>query len=203
MKTKLFLIAVAGCLGLEAVAYGSVTLAVNPASGALVGPAASRLGWGFTLSSTVDFAVVSSSNFCLGNSGVNSLCIAPTIGAYTDYIATNYTIAGPVPESPSVTEAFNSVTGTGLGSFEINAGSVTGADNNGQIVLTYDLYSVDPNAPNFNPVTDLLSAGNFLTAPASVTVAAPVMQSIPEPRYLWIMGAVGLLGFRRRLGARG
>ncbi len=156
------------------------------------------MGWGFTLSSTAEFAVVSSSNFCLGNSGVSSLCIAPTIGAYTDYVATNYTIAGPTPESPSITEAFNSVTGTGLGSFEINAGSVIGADNNGQIVLTYDLYSVDPNGPNFNPVADLLSAGNFLTAPASVTVTAPVIQGIPEPGYLWIVGAVGLWSFRRR-----
>ncbi len=131
---------------------------------------------------------------------MSSLCTAPTIGSYSDFIATNYTIAGPAPESPAVTEAFDVVSGMGVGSFKISAMAVVGAVNTGQIVATYDLYSADPNAANFNPGADLISAGNFLTAPASVTVEAGIT-TVPEPSYSWVMAGlmVGWLAWRRRI----
>jgi hypothetical protein len=199
MKTKMVLLGMMGCLGLATAVQSAVTLTLNPGSGAVSGFAASTVGWGFTLDSAADFAVISSSNFCLGNSGVSSLCIAPTIGTYTDFIATNYTIAGPVPESPAVTEAFDAVSGIGIGSFKISATAALGAVNMGQIVVTYDLYSVDPNAANFNPAADLISAGNFLRAPASVTVEARI-SGVPEPSYPWAMAGliVVWLACRRR-----
>jgi len=200
MKTKTVLMAMMGCLSLATAVHGAVTLTLNPGSGAVSGLAGSTVGWGFTLDSAADFAVISSSNFCLGNSGVSSLCKAPTIGTYSDFIATNYTIAGPAPESPSVTEAFDAVSGMGVGSFKISATAALGAVNTGQIVATYDLYSVDPNAANFNPGADLISAGNFLTAPASVTVEGQ-MRSVPEPSYSWVIAglAVVLFGWRKRV----
>ncbi len=40
----------------------------------------------------------------------------------------------------------------GVGNFTINAGAATGSADNGQIVLTYDLYSVDPLSPVFDPI---------------------------------------------------
>jgi hypothetical protein len=195
---RIVLSAVAGCLSLATAVHGSVTLTLNPATGVISGSAGSTIGWGFALSNPADFAVISSSNFCLGTTGVSSLCIAPTIGTYTDFIAGNFTIAGLVPESPVVTEAFDSATSSGLGSFSISATAVDGATDTGQIVATYDLYSVDPNASNFNPIADLISAGNFLTAPAEVTVT-----SMPEPSYLWLILGLGLFWFgRRALSAR-
>jgi hypothetical protein len=161
MKTKMVLMAMMGCLGLTTAVDGAVTLTLIPGSGGVSGLAGSTVGWGFTLDSASDFAVISSSNFCLGNSGVSSLCIAPTIGTYSDFIATNYTIAGPAPESPAVTEAFDTVSGMGVGSFRISATAVVGAVNAGQIVATYDLYSVDPNAANFNPRGGFDFGGEF------------------------------------------
>lgn len=179
---KLVFILVAGCLGLAALCQASVILTLDPTSGLISGAAGNTVGWGFTLSSPADFAVITSSNFCLGASGVTNTCLAPTLGVFSDYIASNFTIAGPSPESPMVTQLFQSSTSTGLGSFAISVAAPTGATDMGQIVATYDLYSVDPLASNFDPIADLLSAGNYLTDPASITVGSPIIIT-QEPSY--------------------
>jgi hypothetical protein len=205
MNTKHLLNALLISVGLAATAHATAVLTLNPASGDVSGKAGDTLGWGFALSSPADFAVVSSSNFCLGASGTTSLCIAPTLGVFTDFIATNFTIAGPAPESPTVTEPFDAATSSGVGQFIINADAAIGDTNVGQLVVTYDLYDVDPLSAAFNPTTDLISAGNFLTATAAVTVSNPVNVS-PEPSYGLFIGIfVGslLLWFRRRGVCRG
>jgi hypothetical protein len=99
-----------------------------------------------------------------------------------------FLVAGPAPESNSVTQAFDNLTATDLESFLINMGSSGTVD--GSSVLTYDLYNVDPNAPNFNPTTDTVSLGNELTAGASVTAET---QSVPEPGSL-LLEICGLAG---------
>jgi hypothetical protein len=179
-------------LGIAAAAQAA-SLTLSPASGALSGAAGSTVGWGFTLSNPTDFAVVTSSNFCLGSSGITTLCIAPNTGTYSDEIANNFTIAGPSPESPVVTQAFNSAASMGVGSFTINAGAVIGTVVNGQIVLTYDLYSVDPLSPIFDPIADLISTGSFLSDPATVTVTGA-----PEPSSWLLVAAGGVLILCRR-----
>ncbi len=180
-------------LGIAAAAQAA-SLTLTPASGSLSGAAGSTVGWGFTLSNPSDFAVVTSSNFCLGSSGVTTLCIAPTTGIYSDDIANNFTIVGQSPESPVLSQAFNQASGIGVGSFTIKAGAVVGSVDNGQIVLTYDLYSVDPLSPVFDPIADLISTGSFLSDPATVTVTGA-----PEPS-AWLLVAAGgsLLFYVRR-----
>jgi hypothetical protein len=69
---------------------------------------------------------------------------------------------------------------TGVGSFVINGSASVGATDTGQIVVTYDRYSIDPNAASFDPIADLIATGNFLTAPASVAASVA-----PEPSYSW------------------
>jgi len=178
-----------------AAASQAATLTLSPASGSLSGTAGSTVGWGFTLSNSTDFAVITSSNFCLGGSGVTTACIAPASGTYSDDIANNFTIAGPSPESPVVTQAFNQASGIGIGSLTINAVAAVGAVDNGQIVLTYDLYSVDPLSTVFDPIADLVSTGMFLTDPASVTVTS----GAPEPAaWLLVVAGGSLLFYVRR-----
>jgi hypothetical protein len=70
----------------------------------------------------------------------------------------------------------------GVGSFLINPGA-TGRVA-GDLVLSYDLYSVDPGASNFDPIADLISNGNFIEAPASVTVGSSTTSPVPEPATL-------------------
>jgi hypothetical protein len=95
-----------------------------------------------------------------------------------------------------VSQVFNLYAGTGIGSFTINAGEPVGATDVGQLVVTYDLYSVDPNSSTFDPTVDLVSAGNFLEAPASVLVAP----GAPEPSSGTLMAFLGgaLVLFARR-----
>ncbi len=180
------------CLVLASLSHAAVTLTLNPLGGAISGPAGSTVGWGFTLSNPSDFAVITSSNFCLGSSGISNQCAASTLGAYTDYIASNFTIAGPQPESSVVTEAFSAAGMKGVGSFAISANAPANTMSIGQLVATYDLYSLDPLAPNFDPIADLISNGNFLAASASITVN-PSTTLTPEPSCAALFVLGGLL----------
>jgi hypothetical protein len=170
----------------------SPTLTLDPTNGALTGPPGSTVGWGFTLTNLgSDFLVSTGSDFCVGV--ITSPC-SNSFGTYTDFAGPQFFVVGPPPESSSFTQSFNNTLQLGMGSFLINLGS-TGTVN-GFIVLTYDLFSVDPNSPDFNPIADTVSNGNFLTAPASVTVGT----AVPEPGSLLLVasGAVVALFMKKR-----
>jgi hypothetical protein len=179
-----------GCLTSPVITQASVILTLDPPAGSIGGLQGDTVGWGFTLSSSTDFTVVTSSNFCVGASGITNACQASAIGSYSDYIAMNFTIAGPAPEGPVITQAFSASAETGVGAFTVDGSVIKGQMDSGQIVLTYDLYSVDPLAPNFDPTVDLIATGNYLSAPASITVGLVS----PEPCYslpIWLL-ACGL-----------
>jgi hypothetical protein len=180
----LFTIALAGASRADTMP----TLSVIPED--VVGPAGSTVGWGFTLTNLgADFAVITGSDFCVG---VPTSPCSNSLGTYTDFIGAQFVVIGPSPESSSLTQSFNDNLQTGLGSFLINSGgSGTLA---GELLVSYDLFSVDPNALNFDPTTDTLSVGNFLTSAASVTVGTGTV-STPEPATLSLLlgGLVGSL----------
>jgi hypothetical protein len=167
-----------------------ISLTLDPVGGALTGPAGSTVGWGFTLANSgPDFAVISGSDFCVGP--ITSPC-STSFGTYTDFIGQQFIVVG----SSSVTEAFDNNTQTGLGSFFINpasTGTVTGL-----AVVFYDLFSVDPNSPDFNPDLDTISNGNLLSADASVTVGSSAT-STPEPGSLLLLAAGVLALFLTKL----
>jgi hypothetical protein len=157
-----------------------ISLTLDPVSGALTGAAGSTVGWGFTLTNSgTDFAVSSGSDFCVGP--IASPC-GTSFGTYTDFIGQQFLVLGSSP----VTEAFDNTLQNGLGSFFINPAS-TGTVS-GLAVVFYDLYSVDPNSPDFNPDLDTISNGNILTANASVTVGSSTV-STPEPGSLLLLAA--------------
>jgi hypothetical protein len=167
------------------------TLTLDPTNGAITGTAGSTVGWGFTLTNLgPDFAVVTGSDFCVGP--ITSPC-SNSLGTYTDFIGQQFFVLGPSPENPMVSQSFDLMALTGIGSLAINPLAQPGDSAIGQIVLSYDLFSLSPNNPNFDPILDTLSDGNFLKAPASVTVATTTVQ-IPEPGSLSLL-ACGLFGF--------
>ncbi|HWY44495.1 MAG TPA: PEP-CTERM sorting domain-containing protein [Candidatus Sulfotelmatobacter sp.] len=172
-------------------------LTLIPSDGAITGAAGTTVGWGFTLMNLgSNWLVVTGSDFCVAV--ITSPC-SNSLGTYTDFIGQQFFAVGPSPESGSITQAFDNSTQTGMGSFFINpaaTGSVFG-----EIALTYDLFSVDPNSTDFNPDLDTVSVGNYLTAPASVTVGTSTTVPTPEPRTLLLIlaGIATLLAARRFL----
>src|SRR5579862_7441590 len=124
---------------------------------------------------------------------------ASALGAFTDFTGApffNFFVVGPgvYADGTTVTQAFNSTLGTGVGSFRIANTAVRGQSTLGNIELTYDLFSVSPNDPSFDPGADLVATDQILIAPASVDV--------PEPASLLLLGSglALLVGFclRRR-----
>ena len=178
-------------------ADGTPTFTLNPASGAISGAAGSTIGWGFTLTNTTDFLVVSSSDFCVGV--ITSPC-TNSLGSYTDFIGPQFQVVGPSPESTSFVESSNLLAQTGVGSFTISAGALPGASVSGEIVVTYDLFSIDPNAPSFDPTLDTISTGDMLTADASVSVAGQA--ALPEPGTVSLLICGLVLAGVRKAGAR-
>lgn len=163
-------------MGTCAYADSAPTLTLDPASGAVTGPAGTTVGWGFTLTAgSSDFAVITGSDFCVGV--VTSPC-SNTFGTYTDFAGEQFLVVGSGPGESPITEAFDDAMMTGMGSFAINPGS-TGTLS-GFIAVTYDLFSVDPNSPSFDPTVDTVSTGNYLETDASVTVGNST-NSMPEP----------------------
>ncbi len=163
-------------------------LTLAPAGGAITGTAGSTVGWGFTLTNPgTDFAVITGSDFCVGT--ITSPCSNP-LGSYTDFIGQQFFVLGPSPESSSMSQSLDLLALTGVGSFFINPLALPGDSATGQLVLSYDLFSLSPNDANFDPTIDTLSNGNFLITPASVTVTTPAVPT-PEPSS-WLLLASGL-----------
>ena len=180
-------------------AQAAPVLTLSPASGSIQAIRGSVIGWGFTISNPdANFLVVTSAAFCkttvVAGFTVCDQFPDPALGIFTDYIAQfNFIVAGPAPESPIVSQAFNQNLLTGIGSFAIAPAAPYGTFS-GQILLTYDLYSRSPNDPLFDPGGDLLppgSNGNALTANAAVS-------AIPEPATILLVAAGGILLLRRR-----
>ena len=131
----------------------------------------------------------------------NYVTVTP-IGTFTDFASGfNFIVVGPSPESPVVAQSFDLLLQTGIGAYLIDPGTPVGALSTGVVRLTYDLYTVSPNDPSFDPAKDLVSSGNFLDANASVQVQAQAADT-PEPSTCLLLGC-GLLAVaavrRRRL----
>jgi len=204
MANTFFYGLLAGGLILASAGRADTTLMLDPANGAISGAPGTTVGWGFTFTNDTNYAVITGSQFCDSTSSpLPDICLAltPNLGSYTDFAGAQFLVVGPSPESPTVSQAFDNSAATGIGSFAIDP-SASGTTS-GIIVLTYDLYSVNPNDPAFDPSAEI-AGGNYLTAAASVTVA-PVAP-VPEPALLPLMGAgllVMVLLLRRRRGWKG
>jgi hypothetical protein len=180
-KWCLSLLIALGVIGAP-LAFGAsiLTLTTNPISGAIAGAPGQTIGWGFTLANSSDnFALISSADFCGGI--ISSPCSTP-LGAFTDFIAQfNFTLINP---HSSLSNIFNPITHTGIGSYAINASAIPGSSFLGQIVLTYDTFT-DATLNN------QIGFDDRVTAAASVSAAAV---QTPEPSSI-SMVSIALLGF--------
>jgi hypothetical protein len=175
----------------------SPIFSLGPLDGALSGSAGSVVGWGFTITDTTDFLVVSETDFCVSATQASDLPCASqvqSLGTYTDFSASDFVVVGPAPYSTTVTQDFDPGGPAGFGSFAINGNAVAGTVLSGGIAVIYDLFDGDPANGGAQ-----IGGDNFIALPASVTVV-PSVQT-PEPGTMAPLGlaAVGLMLLRRRL----
>ena len=85
---------------------------------------------------------------------------------------------------------------TALGRYDIDMSAVPGALSTGTIEVSYDLFSVNPSDPSFDPDLSFLRS-NQLAAGASILVES---SEVPEPSHFALVGVVlaGLGLWRRR-----
>jgi len=185
MQARSFFASCALAIALAGTASATPTFALSPASGTIFGGPGQTIGWGFTITNTVDYLLVTSVNFLPTPSA--------SIGTFTDFIAQfNFIVVGPSPESTTVSQAFNLGLQQGTGSFAISPTAVIGSKATGNLQFTYDLYSVSPNDINFDPTADAVSLGNVASQAAEVDVT-------PEPASFVLVGsALAALGFTVR-----
>jgi hypothetical protein len=167
---------------------GPISLTLLPTSGTIGGGPGTVVGWGFTITNgSSDWVVLTGSDF----TG------SPVYGSYMDYLSLANAplyVAGPSPESSTISSSWNSSSNPplGLGEFDINSTALPGAIIAGSIQVDYDVFSQDPSNPNFDP-------GSFIT---SGTVSASAQVGVTaEPASLLMMSAallpLAFAGLRR------
>jgi hypothetical protein len=165
-----------------------LSLTLIPTGGEVAGAPGAVVGWGFTLTDTVAGEWV-----VLDDSYVGGALNTGVYGSYADYLVSQFVVAGPSPESSPVVEPWvEGVSGTG--EFDLYATDPPYTLITGTINVDYDLFSVDPNDPAFDPDIDFIGSGTF-TDTASVLVT-------PEPgSWLLLLSAIVVpfvLAARRR-----
>ncbi|OQW75498.1 MAG: hypothetical protein BVN35_07490 [Proteobacteria bacterium ST_bin11] len=168
----------------------STSLQLEPTTGLIEGEPGDTVGWGFLLTNTENFLVVTGAEFQSST----------THGTFTDFISApeNFFVVGSGTGASSAWgQTFDFANQTGIGSFRIASDAAQGTIF-GQIVLTYDLFARSPFNPLFDPDTDTLANGNFLTANAFIKI-----NTVPIPPAVWLFGSalagLGLIGKRRRI----
>jgi hypothetical protein len=195
MMKRLVWLLLAGGVGLGSTAisradtYDNLTFTLSN-GGVIAGSPGATVGWGFTLTNSENYVVISASEFDTTQNGGD--------GTYSDFIGPDFVVVGPANgfgDLPTVTQDFG--LNSGVGSFTISPTATIGDIVLGESVLTFDVYSVSPDDPSFNPIVDTLANGLEISAPAKVLVT-------PEPPtgLLLLAAGLGLLVRRpRRLGA--
>jgi hypothetical protein len=163
------------------------------------------VGWGFTFLSTNDYAILTGSSFDP----------AVSFGTYTDYLSgANYVVTTP---GLAMNQPFNPFNPYGVGAFSIDSVATPGFSVSGSITVYYDLYSVSPNDPSFDPIADLVSSNHQLTTNATLLVVdtpvslptgpipvPPGPTAAPEPElfYVTALSLVGIVLLRRVSASR-
>lgn len=170
-------------------AMASPTLTLLPTNGDISGQPGTTIGWGFSITNTENFLIPTSFQFLPSS----------TLGTFTDFTGEpfyNFFVVGPgYPDGTTVTQAFDPNLGTGVGSFTIANTASLWQSAIGNIIMTYDLYSVSPYEwDSLGYVPDPIATDQVLTVAARVNV-------VPLPGAVWLLGSglLGLVGLKRKL----
>jgi hypothetical protein len=161
MKRILF-VALLTALAMTAAHAVPVLTLIPSSAGAMAGGVT---GWGYDITNPdpLNFVVLNDSFVTGGlSTGVS--------GHYVDYIAMNFIVIGPNGDTGPV--AFNSSTKAGVGEFDFLAVVPPHTQVNGTINIDYDVFSQNPNDPNFDPGS-FVGAGTFSASAQAVVTPEP------------------------------
>ena len=159
---------------------------LNPLDGQTSGPAGGTVGFGFNLFNDNGFLVADQVVFLPDGAAL----------PFTDFLTPKFNVIGGGIQT--WTQDFDASLQTGVGSFNIPGTANPGDLFGGELRLYYDLFSVDPSDPDFDPGTDQISSGTFIPIEVQIEVSA---QQTPEPAPVYLVATVLLLWLVRAHGA--
>jgi hypothetical protein len=157
-------------------ASASPSFALTPTGIAAGGPG-STIGWGYSINNDTPFyLLVDSSAFCgPGGDPLLTDCSAPyngssqygpSLGTYTDFIATNITIIAP---NSIAQQSFDPILQQGVGQYTIDPGAPLFTIDSGHLFITYLEFDADPR-----------NGGNIVSEDIELSAQVEV-QVVPEP----------------------
>ncbi len=179
------------------IANGATATTLTLDSNTLYGMPGDLVGFGGTITATPDAYDTSAPWIVIGGADFVLDTGTYPVGVFTPIITNNYVAIGPDTGNGEVnpyTQHFVASLGTGIGSYEINSFQSVGDEATGTLVISYSEFSVSPNDPSFDPITDALANGAILTISAPVTVivgTSPNSSDAPEASS-FLLGVVGL-----------
>lgn len=176
-----------------------VVFTLDPLDGALYGQPGQALGWGLTIQNdSPGWLVIANLGFTYE--------MSQGIGIFTDFLTPKFQFPAPaVAPGDTWSQMFDASHSKGLGSYEILDFAVPGDRASGYLDVIYDIHSIDPNAPDWDPFNDTVQSSQA-RLPASVTYETA--STVPEPGTLTLLipclafVAAGRLHLKQRGGAR-
>ncbi|SPE35261.1 conserved exported hypothetical protein [Candidatus Sulfopaludibacter sp. SbA3] len=140
-------------------AAASPVFTLDPLNGALAGPPGQVLGWGLTIQNdNSGWLVVDSVTYNQSQS----------IGDFVDFVSPQFLTSWVVPNGVW-DEAFDPSISAGLGSYVIADFASPGDQAIGDLVLTYDIHSIEPGSQGDDTVNEYSVSLLAPSLPATVT----------------------------------
>ena len=158
----------------SALLYAGPVLTFLDPGASIAGAPGQTVQWNLRVTNDLDYILVTNVDYLTLNG----------IGTFTDLFSPSAPVLGPAEWAD------------GAGQYLIDSLVPAGYTSTGSLEVTYNLYSLSPDDPNFDPDTDTLDSNLTVSGNADVTAT-------PEPSTTWMaLAGAGLAALRVRRRTR-